>query len=130
MSTPSRIAMEERRLIAAAFFKAGCYQAEVARRLGVSRTTAGRWWHAWSEGGTDALALREPPGRPQAIPYKRILAMWVRMGRPRLTASALTDLIEEEFGLRYHSDHVLRIMDETGILKSQDRAPRMKAGCA
>ena len=53
-----------RRLQAAALFAKGLSQAEVARRLGVSRTSTMHWYDAWKAKGKQGLQLAEHFGRP------------------------------------------------------------------
>ena len=54
--------LQARRLRAAELFAAGVRQAEVARRLGVSRQAVSLWHAAWQGGGTEALRSRGPTG--------------------------------------------------------------------
>jgi transposase len=53
-----------RRLHAAALFAKGLTHAEVARRLGVSRTSTMNWYDAWKAKGKQGLQLAEHFGRP------------------------------------------------------------------
>jgi transposase len=60
--TPAQL--EERRL-AAGLLRAGrVTQAEIARRLGVSRASVTRWKQRLARGGVRGLRRRAPPGRP------------------------------------------------------------------
>jgi len=58
LNTPRRDfkAMKARRMKAARMYAAGKSQAEVGRKLGVSRQSACRWYWRWEQGGKDALA--------------------------------------------------------------------------
>ena len=58
-------AMEERRMEAARLFRQGVSQAEVARRLEVSRQSVSRWYADWAAGGKQAL---KGPGRAGRLP--------------------------------------------------------------
>jgi hypothetical protein len=64
-SARSPKAARQRRLQAARLFEQGLSQAEVARRLQVSRQTASRWHARWRTGGRAGLA---GPGRWAAPP--------------------------------------------------------------
>src|ERR1700676_4088902 len=60
----TRDEMESRRLLAARDLQTGLTQSQVARKFGVSRTTASRWNRALSGRGVEALRKRRAPGRP------------------------------------------------------------------
>jgi transposase len=53
---------QARRLRAAELFAVGMRQAEIARRVGVSRQAVSLWHAAWRSGGTEALRSRGPTG--------------------------------------------------------------------
>src|SRR5437667_3204660 len=63
----SRDEMESRRLLAAQDLQTGLSQSQVARKFGVSRTTASRWNRALSGKGVEALRKRRAPGRPSRL---------------------------------------------------------------
>jgi transposase len=54
--------LQERRLRAAELFATGVRQAEVARRLGVSRQSMHLWYRRWQAEGVDGLRSRGPTG--------------------------------------------------------------------
>jgi transposase len=54
--------LQARRLRAAELFALGVRQAEIARRLGVSRQAVSVWHARWKAGGTQALGSRGPTG--------------------------------------------------------------------
>jgi transposase len=54
--------LQERRLRAAELFATGVRQAEVARRLGVSRQSVHLWYRRWQAHGADGLRSRGPTG--------------------------------------------------------------------
>jgi transposase len=54
--------LEARRLRAAELFATGVRQAEVARKLGVSRQSVHLWHQRWQAEGVDALRSRGPTG--------------------------------------------------------------------
>src|SRR5438105_13474387 len=63
----TRDEMESRRLLAAQDLQTGLPQSQVARKFGVSRTTASRWSHALSGTGLESLRKRRAPGRPSRL---------------------------------------------------------------
>src|SRR5690242_8347989 len=63
----TRDEMESRRLLAAQDLQTGLSQSQVARKFGVSRTTASRWNRALSGKGVEALRKRRAPGRPSRL---------------------------------------------------------------
>src|SRR6202008_1323729 len=63
----TRDEMESRRLMAAQDLQTGLSQSQVARKFGVSRTTASRWNRALSGRGVEALRKRRAPGRPSRL---------------------------------------------------------------
>jgi transposase len=116
-------ALERRRLRAARMYERGFSQAEVARRLGVSRSSASRWAHLWEEGGRNALLRAGRAGRkPKLTPdqmndIRRALARSPRAhGYPAevWSASLLADLIRRKTGVSYHVGHLSRIQDQLG----------------
>src|ERR1700756_4507607 len=58
----NRDEMESRRLLAAQDLQMGLTQSQVARKFGVSRTTASRWHRALDRRGVDSLRKRRATG--------------------------------------------------------------------
>ncbi len=127
--TLSRDEMEHRRLQAAQELLNGVPQSRVARKFGVSRTTASRWGRALSVRGIESLRKRRAPGRPSRLKPEqwadvvRLYAAGPRAAgfdADRWTTARLAAVIEARFGIRYDPDHVGRIMHRLGL--------RQKAG--
>lgn len=123
----SRDDLERRRLDAAQELLRGVSQSKVARRFGVSRTTASRWHRALWGGGTEALKKRRATGRPSRLTTEqraRIVELFhkgaLTYGFPkdRWTTARLGTVIEAEFGVRYDPDHVGRLMHKLGLSKN------------
>ena len=95
----------------------GASQAEVARRLGVTREAVRQWVTAWKEGGRVALAAR--PRRKRArVPLTRVARLVQRtLGRPnsRLTTERLRRLIHHELGVAYSPSNVRSILHRLGL---------------
>jgi len=112
-----------RRLQAAALFAKGLTQAEVARRLGVSRTSTMHWYDAWKSKGKQGLQLAEHFGRPTkttAADLARIEAALLKGPAAHgwtteiWTLPRIAKLIEETVGVHYHPGHVWRILRDLG----------------
>lgn len=117
------VALRERRSKAAKLFAAGATQAEVARRLGVSRVSAMRWYRAWRKGGAAALAVARPLGRPARLSgdqLKRVEQLLLRGASAHgystdlWTLPRMAAVIERETGERYHPGHVWRVLRGLG----------------
>ena len=120
----TRDEMESRRLSAAQDLQRGLTQSQVARKFGVSRTTASRWYRALSGRGMDGLRKRRAPGRPSRLSAEQLqLAAEIYRSGPR-TAGFQTDrwttarfagAIQARFGIHYDPDHVGRIIHRLGL---------------
>src|SRR5437763_10340000 len=71
----SRDEMESRRLMAAQDLQTGLTQSQVARKCGVSRTTASRWNRSLSGRGVEALKKRRAPGRPSRLTAEQLTVL-------------------------------------------------------
>ena len=127
-SSITRADMETRRLAAAHDLLAGTTQSVVARRYGVSRTTASRWQRSIVEKGVGALHQRRATGRPSRLTADQVDAirrMYLEgavahgFSRDRWTTGKLADAIDRTFGIRYDRDHVGRLMYKFGLRERQ-----------
>lgn len=118
-----REAMEERRKHAAALFRQGLSQAEVARALKVTRQSVSRWHRAWREGGVAALKKAERAGRPPLLSRaelkrveRRLLKGAEANGFPTelWTLERVASVIAMETGVEYHPGHVWRLLRQMG----------------
>jgi transposase len=82
-----------------------------------------RWRNARRRGGEEALRVRFSPGRPSKLrpaERKRLVRLLVKgplaQGyRTNLwTTARIAVLIEQEFGVHYHPDHIGRLMHDLG----------------
>jgi transposase len=129
----TRDEMESRRLLAAQDLQTGLTQSQVARKFGVSRTTASRWNRALSATGVESLRKRRAPGRPSRLTADQlnILAETYHAGpravgfdSDRWTTARFADAILARFGVKYDPDHAGRIMHRLG-LRERRRSRRM-----
>jgi transposase len=129
----TRDEMESRRLQAAQELQRGLSQSQVARKFGVSRTTASRWFRALSGKGVEALRKRRAPGRPSRLTRDQMTAVGeLYQAGPRLsgfdtdrwTTARFAEAIFARFQVRYDPDHVGRIMHRLG-LRERSRGRKM-----
>jgi putative transposase len=126
----SRDEMEKRRLEAVQDLVKGLTQSSVARKFGVSRTTASRWNRALQQKGVESLRKRRATGRPSRLSREQLLMIPdifsqgpVVHGFPdnRWTTARLASVIETRFGVHYDHDHVGRLMQKLGLREPKSR---------
>jgi putative transposase len=131
----TRDEMESRRLLAAQDLQRGLSQSQVARKFGVTRTTASRWYRALSGNGVDGLRKRRAPGRPSRLTAEqlRIVSEIYHSGPrasgfevDRWTTARLADAIQSRFEIRYDPDHVGRIMHRLGLRERRRNRRRIQ----
>jgi len=97
---------------------------EVARRLGCPASSVMRWRDKRIREGDGVFEVRASPGRPPGLSdgQKRKLAEMLLEGamaqgfRTELwTTARVAELIERQFGVRYHRDHVGRVLHGIGF---------------
>ena len=122
----NRDEMERRRLDAAQDLLNGITQSQVARKFGVSRTTASRWQRSLKGTGVESLRKRRAPGRPSRLSREQLNSLTELMaegagsyGFPdnRWTTARLAAAIKARFGVQYDPDHVGRLMHKMGLRK-------------
>src|SRR5713226_7212576 len=127
----NRDEMERRRLEAVQDLLRGLTQSSVARKFGVSRTTASRWNRALQLKGVESLRKRRATGRPSRLSREQLLLIpdlfaqgAILHGFPdnRWTTARLAAVIETRFGVRYDHDHVGRLMQKLGLREPKRRA--------
>jgi transposase len=99
----------------------GWYQRDIAAALGVSEDAVSRWLMRARVGGLEALRSRSSPGRRPKLSsvQKRLIPEFLWHGAEAYgfrgavwTCARIAQVIEEEFGVRYHKDHVGRLLQE------------------
>jgi transposase len=115
--------LEYRRHRALALLDEGRSLREVAHLVGSNASSVLRWRNAREHGGAEALKVKFSPGRPSkltvvqrrklirlllrgAIAYGHQTELW--------TTARIARLVEREFAVCYHSDHVGRLLHELG----------------
>ena len=116
-------ALEQRRMEAARLLRLGLSQSEVARKVGVHRQSVSRWARELEQSGVRGLRKAEHTGRPPKLSPAQLreLERALKRGPEALgyanglwTAGRVRDLIADRTGVRYHEDHVWRILRQLG----------------
>ncbi len=123
----TRAEMESRRLRAVDLFTGGTHQAAVAHTLGVSRTSASRWYRHWKSGR--GMTQRKATGRPRRFDWVSHNDELREMHRSKSkwTAAEFTAAIQDRWGVRYDPDHVIRIMYKLGLRKARSKGVVVEA---
>jgi transposase len=118
-------ALEILRLRAAEEFAEGTPIAEICAMVGMGPTAVKNWKRAWKRQGAKALRAKPIPGRPPRLsPEQRFaLGRMVRGGAPSdfrfeqalWTREIIRDLITREFGVRFETDWVGKLMHQLGF---------------
>jgi transposase len=104
---------------AARLLREGFSQSEVARAVGVHRQSVSRWARELEQSGVRGLRQAKRTGRPTKLSPAQLrdLERSLKRGPEAFgfasglwTASRVRDLIEYRTGVRYHEDHVWRIL--------------------
>ncbi len=115
--------LEARRRLAAAMLTKGRGIREVARKIGAAPSSVKRWKDALEEGGKSALKSKPHTGRPSRLSAKQrqdllhILKKGPRAANLRAdqwTCRRVGTVIRRSFGVKYHPDHVSRILRALG----------------
>ena len=114
---------QAQRLRAGRLFAQGCSQADIVRRLRVSRQSASRWFWAWHTGGPKIL---RGVGRTGRLP-KLSSEDWCRLEAillegPRTqgydtelwTLKRVAQTVWKHFAVRYHPGHVWKLLGKLG----------------
>lgn len=112
-------ALEARRRRAMALLAQDRSLREVARKVGCHPSAVMRWRNAARRGGPTALRSKPVPGRPPRLRRRQIDRLVRLLLKGPLahgystdvwTTKRIADLIAKEFGVRYHRDHVGRLL--------------------
>lgn len=111
--------LEARRRKAAKMLAKGQGIREVARRIGAAPSSVKRWKDAVESGGTEALKSKPHTGRPARLSLSqrqhllRVLKQGPKASKinsDRWTCRHVGTVIRRLFRVRYHPDHVSRIL--------------------
>ena len=111
--------MEERRRLSIGLLRQGLSLDEVSKRVGCHASSVFRWREAYRQGGRGGLKAKPITGRPPKLVARDIgrLVQLLSEG-PRAhgyrsdlwTTARIAKLIRRHFGVRYHRDHIGRLM--------------------
>jgi len=114
---------EGRRLRALELHEQGWTGKAIAAALGVSRSAVSQWLKRGREGGPAALRAHPPPGRVPRLSAEQRAALPHLLARGAeafgflgevWTSKRIAAVIAEAFGVRYHPDHVGRLLRTAG----------------
>jgi len=115
----SPIQLEARRLVAIPLLRQGQSLTSIAKLLGCHPSSVMRWRDALEASGEEGLRAKPAPGRPPRLTRRqldRLIRILLKGALARgyrtelWTTQRIADVIAEEFGVRYHRDHVGRLM--------------------
>ncbi len=119
----SPILLEERRKRVVAFLKQKLSLHEIARRMGCHASSVLRWRDALKSGGQKALNAKPASGRPPKLTAKqkerlvRLLSQGAMEHGYRTelwTTKRIAALIEHRLGVKYHHNHVGKLLHQIG----------------
>jgi len=115
--------LEQRRLRAISFLDDGLQTAEIAPKVGVDRRSVCRWKASFLKEGRGAIRAKPASGRPTKLDPQAKKALEDALLRGARQAGYATDLwtcpriaqvIHKTFGVRYHVDHIGRLLRSLG----------------
>src|ERR1700722_137696 len=113
--------LEWRRFRALHLKRQGWSRRDIAEALGVAPKSVGRWFARVRDEGPEGLRAHPSPGPPPKLTaaQKRLIPEFLWHGAEAYgfrgevwTCTRITQVIEEEFGVRYHKGHVGRLLQE------------------
>lgn len=116
--------LQARRLEAGRLLKAGHKQVEVARRLGVAKSTVSGWSKRVEHGGLRALHARGLRGRPASLGARERTRIKRGLRKGALAAGFATELwtlprvaewVRREFGVRLSEVQIWRVLRSLGF---------------
>ena len=124
---------EGRRLRGWDLYEQGWQQKDIATALGVTEGAVSQWISRGKAGGREALRNRPRSGAPRRLSDEQLaqLPQLLKRGAEAYgfigavwTQERVATMIAREFGVRYHPDHVGRLLHKIGwsVQKPQERA--------
>jgi transposase len=116
--------LEQRRRRAVELMEQGYGDATIAGLLGTSTVSVWRWRKAYRRRGDAALSAKPVSGRPPRLSARQRRSLVNRLLKGAMAEGFATDLwtcpriaqvIEERYGVRYHVDHIPRLMAVLGF---------------
>ena len=122
--------LERRRVLAVTRVEEGYSIQEVAAFLGVDDSSVRRWVALFRRGGIQGLVARPVSGRPCKLNYvqEKIVRRWLSenpmdhgFATELWTAPRLAQLIEQEWGIRFHPDYLTTWLRGRGLSPQKPR---------
>jgi transposase len=119
----SREIQEWRRLRAVELDQLGWWEVDIAEALGVHKGTVSKWLAVAKQKGANALLAHPTAGHPPKLSdaQKRLIPEFLWHGAEAYgfrgevwTCARIAQVVQREFGILYHKDHVSRLMQELG----------------
>ena len=116
--------LEQRRWRAVELMEHGYGNATIAGLLGTSTVSVWRWRKAYRHRGDAALSAKPIAGRPPRLSARQRRSLVRRLLKGAMAEGFASDLwtcpriaqvIEERYGVRYHVDHVPRLLAGLGF---------------
>lgn len=125
--------LERRRRRAINLLERGFSTSEVAERVGADPSSVRRWRQAHRRRGDPGLKAKAHPGRPSRLTRRQKTLLRQRLLKGAQangfsgdlwTCPRIVELIERHYGVRYHVDHIPRLLASLGwsCQKPQKRA--------
>ena len=124
--------LEHRRRRALALLDEGRSLHDVARLIDCAPSSVMRWRNTREHGGARALKVRASPGRPPRLTpsqHERLVRLLLKgpeshgYATELWTTARISDLIADKFGVRYHRDHIGRLMKQLGWTHQKPERP-------
>src|SRR5688572_23582011 len=122
--------LEGRRLRAVELAEAGWKQKAIAEALGVSEGAVSQWMKRAREGGREALKRHPAPGAASKLSTEQLARLPTVLERGAeaygyrgnvWTYARLVAVIAQEFGVKYHPDHMNFILKKIGWSRQKPR---------
>jgi transposase len=115
--------LEDRRHRAVALYRRGIRQSDIARKLGVTRQSVCRWVDAFVRKGPGALRRKPRAGRPPKLTAAQRAELIELLSRGAeeagystqlWTAGRIRRLAIERFKVRFHTNHIPKLLQRCG----------------
>jgi len=125
-----------RRLLAIRLNAQGQTAGDISRLLDVHRSSATLWLQHWMQYGLDGLLEGHRSGRPAHLSENQISVLCdivesgpiaYGLGSGVWTSPMITQVITEEFGVRYHPGHVRKLLHGMGFSLQRPRRRLLRA---
>ena len=110
------------RLLAVSLFFEGENRTNIAKRLNTARGSVNKWVSCYLDHGLDGLDNKPIQGRPSKLTPQQLenLSNYIKQSAAstdggRLIGEDIANYIDNEFNIRYHTDHIYRLLKKLGF---------------